>query len=250
MFTIGSTARTMPGSSRKSPRFRISLLTKFGTCGASCMSRPIPWPTYCSTTVNPVCSVCRCIRLATSDHQRRRPISSIAICSTSSATFTSRSRSDRTTPTGMVTAASAHQPFSRQAVSTLSRSPSRRARGPGMPWTTWSFRDRQVTAGNGVPVEAGSYPLNSGVALWLVYRSSTALVDVRRPDPGFGHLPADAEGPRHQLAGLAHEADLLEGLEFGGFLDVSPEHGLRPAGSVGSSSRRKSHRSSRPPGPP
>ena len=44
MFTIGSTASVSPGSSRKSC-LRVSRLTKLGTCGFSCITRPMPWPT-------------------------------------------------------------------------------------------------------------------------------------------------------------------------------------------------------------
>ena len=42
--------------------FFVSRLTKLGTCGFSCMMRPMPWPTYCSTTLKPALSAWRCIR--------------------------------------------------------------------------------------------------------------------------------------------------------------------------------------------
>src|SRR5262245_32522172 len=44
-FTIGSTASTSPSSNLKLC-LRTSLLTKLGTCGGSCITRPMPWPTY------------------------------------------------------------------------------------------------------------------------------------------------------------------------------------------------------------
>ena len=91
----------------------------------------------------------RCMARATSDHRCRRPISTIASRSTCSPTANSRSLAGLTGPMGMVMAASAHQPLSLQAVSIFSRSPSRIARWPGMPWTTCSLSEMQVTAGNG-----------------------------------------------------------------------------------------------------
>ena len=74
-----------------------------------------------------------CIALATSVHHFRLPSNSMAICSVSSPTFISRAFSGETCPMGMVIARSAHQPLSRQAVSTLSRSPSLSTRWPGIP---------------------------------------------------------------------------------------------------------------------
>ena len=52
--TIGSTAMTRPGSIRKSPLRRSWALTKLGTWGSSCISRPMPWPTKLSTTAQPM----------------------------------------------------------------------------------------------------------------------------------------------------------------------------------------------------
>jgi hypothetical protein len=69
MLTIGSTASTSPASRRKSP-LRVSRLTKLGTCGFSCMTRPMPWPTYCVTTLKPAVSTCRCISAATAHRSR------------------------------------------------------------------------------------------------------------------------------------------------------------------------------------
>ncbi len=99
---------------------------------------------------------------ATSDHQRRLPSSSNAILRTCSAVSTRRRRSGRTVPTMTVMAASAHQPFSLHAVSSLTRSPSRTSRWPGMPWTTCSLSEMQVLAGKGVFGVGPGYPLNRG----------------------------------------------------------------------------------------
>src|SRR5262249_17805323 len=48
-FTMGSTAMTRPDFMRL-PSLG---LPKFGTCGSSCIWRPVPWPTNCLTTENP-----------------------------------------------------------------------------------------------------------------------------------------------------------------------------------------------------
>src|SRR5688572_5539793 len=48
-FTMGSTAMTRPGLSR----FPDPAEPKFGTCGSSCICRPVPWPTNWRTTEYP-----------------------------------------------------------------------------------------------------------------------------------------------------------------------------------------------------
>ena len=56
-------------------------------------------------------------------------------------------------------------------------------------------------------------------------------VDLDGADAGPGHVAADAQRLRHDLAGLAHQADLAHRLEFGRQVRVRSQH--RPFASVG-----------------
>src|SRR6266403_1569665 len=101
--TIGSIASTMPGLSC-GPRPGSP---KFGTCGSSCRSRPIPCPTNCLTTAKPCASTCCWTACETSDS--RRPGQHAATARARLSRVTSRSSRTRgaTSPTARVRAQSA-----------------------------------------------------------------------------------------------------------------------------------------------
>ena len=118
-FTIGSTASTMPSASTGP----VSGSPKFGICGSSCMSRPIPWPTSDRTTENPSPSTRACTAWETSP--RRFPGRHCSTASKSAA-FVEASRrfaTGVTLPIGIVTAASATQPSSTTPMSIERMSP-------------------------------------------------------------------------------------------------------------------------------
>ena len=104
--TIGSIASTVPSSS-SGPRPGSP---KFGTCGSSCISRPIPWPTRVRITDSPFDSTERWIALETSprwlpgDHLLDPVEERVAV---TSSRFLA---SVEIGPIGTVTAASATQP--------------------------------------------------------------------------------------------------------------------------------------------
>ena len=125
------------------------MLTKFGTCGSSCIVWPMPWPTNFSTTYRPWLLTNRSIRLATSSQVLQRPIARMARLRVSDVTSSSFCTSGRTGPIARVTAASPHQPLTLHPVSIETMSPSRSGRRFGMPCTTCSFTLAQITAGKG-----------------------------------------------------------------------------------------------------
>ena len=62
-------------------------------------------------------------------------------------TSISRAASSDTSPTGAVKAASPCQPDTTAPQSMATTSPSSRTRSPGIPWTTTSLGEAQITAG-------------------------------------------------------------------------------------------------------
>lgn len=67
----------------------------------------------------------------------------------------SRVSSGRASPTVKLIAESPAQPSRRAPASTLTRSPSRSGSADGMPCTTASLTETQMTAGNGVGAKCG-----------------------------------------------------------------------------------------------
>jgi hypothetical protein len=88
----------------------------------------------------------------------RLPTTAAAIpaASARSAVSTNRKSSGRAVPTGKVMAASPTQPSRVAPASTLSRSPSSRTSGVGMPCRATSLTDRHTTPGNGGVVGSGA----------------------------------------------------------------------------------------------
>ena len=111
---------------------------------------------------------------------------------------------DRPRRPAKVAAASPHQPFSRQPVSMLTMSPSTSFRRPGMPCTTSSLIEMQVTAGKGT---GPGTPLNSGSAWCSAKKPSTAASISAVVTPGRSSDLATWMRFPDQQAGLAHLGD-------------------------------------------
>ena len=168
----------------------------------------MPWPTKASTTEKPcVLDVAlhfgRPLR-STSD---RLPISSMARSSVASVTSSSRWTSGSTLPTGV-----GHRRVAAPAVQLAAGvdaddvSFDAACRGPGIPWTTSSLTDMQVTAGNGT---------RAGHALEQRHRAPLLGEKLARPPrrsrpwsrPGRTIERGQLMGLPDQQAGLAHQGD-------------------------------------------
>ena len=125
-------------------------------------------------TWKPACLTCASMGLATSLHRMLGRSVRIAIRSAPSVASMSCRSSDATSPTGHVTAASAHQPSYRTPTSIETMSPARSFRGPGMPCTISWLTDTQVAAGKG-SVPGTRWPLKSCSPPWEEMTSSTTV---------------------------------------------------------------------------
>src|SRR5690606_26537178 len=94
--TIGSMASVIPSFSFGPRPGR----PKLGICGASCMLRPMPWPTKLFTTEKPAASTCDCTAWPMSDSRLPATACSMAFISDSSVTRKSFCASSDTWPTG------------------------------------------------------------------------------------------------------------------------------------------------------
>ena len=127
---------------------------------------------------------------------------------------------------GWVTAASPHQPLSLQPVSMLTMSPSTSFRRPGMPCTTSSLIEIQVTAGKGT---LPGTPLNSGTAASLVKKILHGGIDLGGGHPGPKHERGQLMRLPDQQPGLAHQGD-FPGRPKDLHAESSTDLGLRSCG--------------------
>src|SRR5262245_20290495 len=170
-FTIGSIASTCPATSFEP----LPAGPWFGTDGSSCIARPMPCPTRSRTTEKPCRSTCDCTACEISPTRFPARAWRMPFSRASSVTRMRRLAFSDTAPTAKVRAASAYQPCNSAPTSIPTRSPSASARGPGMPWTTSSFTEEQIEAGNPrKPLNAGRAPCSRSSC--SAARSSSAVV--------------------------------------------------------------------------
>ena len=132
------------------PSVRVSTSSwsaKFGTVGPSWIVRPMPWPVSSRSTRAPRRSTAASTIPPSSAFVMPGRTAASASFSALCAVATSRLTPGFTRPTGTETAASAKKPSRSTVTSSLTSWPSRRRRGPGMPWTASSSTEMQIAPG-------------------------------------------------------------------------------------------------------
>ena len=212
---IGSIVMTVP-----SPNGWSNAGTKtLGTVGSSWIERPMPCPVSSPRTAQP-----RRLGLgldggADRVHRRAGPRGLQPLAQRRLRGGGHPRHARRDLPTGTEIAASAKKPSSSAVTSSLTSSPARRRRGPGIPWTASSSTLMQIVPGN---------PYTSaGRGAGAVAREDPRGVGV---ELGGGHArahpPRDlAQGGRDDAPGAAQTGELLGGVDRHGATVTPPAPG-------------------------